>query len=205
MAPNDYEFTADWFSTVEPTWRALFQQFLPSAKKVLEIGSFEGRSAVWLIKNAFRPTETGDVYCVDTWEGSMEHVKEAMPLVQARFDRNVTNATADAPGINVHKIRDKSLSALVRLLAEGHGSSFDFIYIDGSHEAADVLNDLVLSFALCRIGGLIACDDYLWNFGQNPLLTPKLAIDSFVNCYSSKLSPISGAPLHQFFFRKNAA
>ena len=45
------------------------------------------------------------------------------------------------------------------LLAEGRQGSFDFIYVDASHRAPDVLLDAVLAFQLLRIGGLIIFDD----------------------------------------------
>ncbi len=199
---NGYEFTIDWFSHFEALWKGLFQQLVPGARKILEIGSFEGRSTVWLIEHGFPAQKAGEIHCIDTWEGGVEHRGVPMDAVQSRFDRNVEIARRRSPGVVVHKIKSVSLAALASLMAQGHRSSFDFIYIDGSHQAADVLGDLVMAFALCRVGGIIACDDYMWNFGQNPLLTPKLAIDSFVNCFSTKLLPVMGPPLQQLFLSK---
>src|SRR5579863_1022332 len=184
MQIDGYEFSVDWFSPFADVWRALFQRFLPGPKKILEIGSYEGRSTTWLIENAFPRHATGDLYCIDTWQGSVEHDRNAMPDVERRFDHNVDTAKGRCPGISVHKIKSASQVALKRLSLEGHGGSFDFVYVDGSHQAADVLTDLVLAFELCRVGGLITCDDYLWSFGQNPLLTPKVAIDAFTNCFT---------------------
>ncbi|HEY1506651.1 MAG TPA: class I SAM-dependent methyltransferase, partial [Stellaceae bacterium] len=128
----------------------------------------------------------------------------AMGAVEARFDRNIAIAKAKCPEVAVHKIKSRSNHALAKLLPE-HAESFDFIYVDGSHQAADVLTDLTLAFGLCRVGGLIACDDYLWQFGQNPLLVPKIAIDSFVNCFTLKVAPLNGVPLDQLWIRKRAA
>ncbi|HWE72366.1 MAG TPA: class I SAM-dependent methyltransferase [Stellaceae bacterium] len=200
-----FEFTADWFSAAEPTWRAIFQQLIPDARKILEIGCYEGRSVVWLIKNGFRRGMAGDLYCIDNWKGSVEHSSATMQDVFARFKRNVERAYKAAPAITVHRLEADSRPALAKLYLEGHGGSFDFVYVDASHQAPDVLSDLVLAFELCRVGGIVACDDYLWNFGRNPLHTPKIAIDAFVNCYAAKLTPVSGVPLYQFFFKKIAA
>ena len=36
---------------------------------------------------------------------------------------------------------------------------YDIIYIDGSHEARDVLEDAVLAYRLLKIGGLLIFDD----------------------------------------------
>ena len=64
---------------------------------------------------------------------------------------------------------------------------YDLIYIDGNHSAATVLEDMVLSFRLLRTGGVMICDDYTGGWGKNHLHFPKLAIDSFVNCYWDQL------------------
>lgn len=65
---------------------------------------------------------------------------------------------------------------------------FDFIYIDGSHNAIDVLEDAVLSFRLLKNNGIIAFDDYLWNDEQYSDGTyPKLAIDAFISIYDHKI------------------
>lgn len=42
---NDYSFTVDWFSQHVPVWTALVDDLGP-VTKVLEIGSYEGRSTV---------------------------------------------------------------------------------------------------------------------------------------------------------------
>lgn len=198
---NQFEFTQDWFGPYEPIWIEVFQRLLPAASKMLEIGSYEGRSATWLIGNAL--SDHGRLYCIDTWAGGMEHDASIMGAVEARFDRNIAIAKVHKPGVEVQKIKSTSELALARLLGE-HSDSFDFIYVDGSHQAADVLTDLVLAFHLCRVGGLIACDDYLWQFGQNPLLVPKMAIDAFVNCFTQKIAPLNGVPLDQLWLRKRA-
>src|SRR5579871_2499490 len=127
---NGYEFTIDWFSHFEALWKGLFQQLVPGARKILEIGSFEGRSTVWLIEHGFPAQKAGEIHCIDTWEGGVEHRGVPMDAVQSRFDRNVEIARRRSPGIVVHKIKSVSLAALASLMAQGQRSSFDFIYID---------------------------------------------------------------------------
>lgn len=198
---DQFEFTQDWFGPYEPIWTEVLRRLLPRSSKILEIGSYEGRSATWLIRNAL--SDDGVLYCIDTWSGGIEHDPSIMGAVEARFDRNIAIARAHKPGVKVRKIKGTSDLALARLLGE-HANSFDFIYVDGSHQAADVLTDLILAFGLCRVGGLIVCDDYLWQFGQNPLLVPKTAIDAFVNCFMLKVAPLNGVPLDQLWLRKRA-
>jgi predicted O-methyltransferase YrrM len=200
-----YEFSVDWFAPFEPIWLQMFAQMVPVPKRILEIGSYEGRSATWLIKHAFTPNFPAALYCVDTWEGGIEHNAAAMPDVESRFDRNIAMARAAHPWVEVVKLKGISKLVMAGLLSQGHQTSFDFIYIDGSHQAADVLSDLVIAFDLCRVGGLIACDDYLWQFSEkNPLLMPKLGIDAFVNCFGDKVSVVRGMPLAQLWLKKVA-
>ena len=71
------------------------------------------------------------------------------------------------------------------------GLPADFIYIDGSHEAPDVLADLVLAFRLLSGGGVVLCDDYLWSPEEpadaDVLGCPKLAVDTFTNIHRRQI------------------
>lgn len=205
---GEYRYSADWFSMCIPTWQELFSQ-LPDVAKILEIGSFEGRSTVWLIENAFRAGAKAEIYCVDTWQGGVEHQGADMPAIEQRFLRNVAIAKSrSAAAVTVHVRKGLTTGVLAALISEGHANSFDAIYVDGSHQCPDVLHDLVLSFQLCRVGGVIICDDYEWSMegpGREDLLNqPKLAIDSFVNCYRRKLEVV-GITLRQAYLRKSSA
>ena len=95
---------------------------------------------------------------------------------------------------------------MAKLLGDGASGAFDFIYIDGSHAAPDVLADAVLAFALLRVGGVIAFDDYVWGpeEGQGPFNSPKLGIDAFVNTYIEKLRIVRRTPLWQLYVAKIA-
>mgnify|MGYP006284026743 CR=1 FL=1 len=107
--------------------------------------------------------------------------------------------------LNVHKGR--SAVELAKLIAAGKSGYFDLVYIDGSHQAPDVLLDAALGFALTRVGGLLIFDDYLWSEslagGRDPLRCPKLAIDAFTNIHARKLD-ILFAPLDQLYVCKTA-
>ena len=59
--------------------------------------------------------------------------------------------------------------------------SFDFAYIDASHEAADVLADAVLTWPLLKPGGLLGFDDYEWHLNPDPEQRPGPGIDAFLS------------------------
>lgn len=196
----NYDFTEDWFSRHVPVWEQIVALAAP-VRRVLEVGSYEGMSATWLIER----TTAEEVYCIDTWEGGREHTDVDMSAVEARFDKNVTEAMR-VRSANLIKMKMPSVVGLSKLLAEGGFNSFDFIYLDGGHECHDVLTDFALAYRLCRIGGIIALDDYLFRCDQDesPLLKPKMAIDAVANCLHGRLIPVLNAPLYQIFFMKRA-
>lgn len=208
------EYTQDWFSHHIPVWDRIIAQEKP--RRILEIGSFEGRSACYLIeKCAASVGGELSINCVDTWEGSFEHrpgasVAAVMGDVERRFDHNTRLALAKvAKHVALRKLKRNSRDALAGLIAEGALESFDLIYIDGSHEAPDVLADATMAFPLLRIGGILIFDDYLWSMqrpgAQDVLLMPKLAIDAFMNIYQRKMLVFQDLPLRQLYARKVSA
>lgn len=170
---------------------------------MLEIGSYEGRSTCYFIETC---KQLEELHCIDTWLGGIEHDSSTMHAVESRFDRNVQE-TIDTHNPNLKFIKHKDSSRVVLgELLRTHRSQFDLVYVDGSHQAADVLMDAVLGFELLKLGGLIAFDDYLWHLeavgSQDLLNMPKFAIDSFVNVYQRKLQVLVGTPLYQIYLRK---
>src|SRR5262245_64396192 len=198
MDGRNYEFTSDWFTHVSQTWSQLLHAAVPS--KVLEIGSYEGRSTCFLIET-IGARRSYDIYCVDPWESGDFHGTDMGP-VERRFDSNVALARSAAsnPG-SLTKFKGRSSDVLPRMLASGHRETFDMVYVDGSHDAPDVLVDAVLGFYLCRPGGLLIFDDYLWSSEpegkQDILKMPKPAIDAFVNLFRNRLHIVEKTPLYQ--------
>ena len=208
-ADSPFEFSNTWFRDAAlPFW----DELIPGLQlaTVLEVGSYEGASACYLVERIASQTPL-TLHCIDTWDGGTEHQPDGsapadMKRVEQRFHRNIQAAiqrAAHPVDLCVHK--GASDVSLVRLLAEGNAGSFDFIYIDGSHQAPDVLSDAVLAFKLLRVGGHLVFDDYIWSeplpSGQDPIRCPKPAIDAFTTLYCRKLH-ILQAPLWQLYVRK---
>lgn len=191
-----YEFSNQWFEVgAKKIWDELIPLINP--RTALEVGSYEGASACYLI-DKLAPNLT--LHCIDTWAGSSEHINGShadtdginMGEVERRFFSNINKAIAphlDAISIHIHK--GESALELSKLLAGGLDEYFDFIYIDGSHVACDVLLDAVLSFKLLKVGGVMVFDDYFWwepsPHGKDILRCPKLAIDCFTNIFANKI------------------
>ncbi len=203
---GQYEFSVDWFSPHWRNWLVITEG--KKLSKILEIGSFEGRSTCSMIEQFSRDASL-EMFCIDSWDAGFEDGSFDMIGVEQRFDRNVARAiTGSANTVKVYKHKGQSAQQLVALLANGHRQSFDLVFVDGSHQAADVLGDLVLAYHLCAVGGLIICDDYLWSGEphghEEPLKTPRPAIDAFVGTFCRKVEQIGGLPLYQVYLRKTA-
>jgi hypothetical protein len=91
-----YEFTNRWFEPSRPIWDQLLTRHKPD--KILEIGTYEGASATYLIEKIGAEREL-ELHCVDTWEGSIENKPDGvaatdMQAVERRFLANIDIATA---------------------------------------------------------------------------------------------------------------
>jgi predicted O-methyltransferase YrrM len=208
-----YAFTSDWFTSAEPTWRELTRALKP--RTILEIGSFEGRSACWMIDTLPAMASAGvDLVCIDRWgHGSVQRPGDQTPSglesVEQRFDHNVSLAVKRATHpVSVRKLKGESLAGLATLLVEGRARAFDMVYVDGGHSAPDVLADAVLAFRLLRVGGLMIFDDYLWvndpTRSDDILRTPKPAIDAFLNIHWHAMRIVPGKPVYQVYATKIA-
>lgn len=203
---SEFEFTNNWFDLLaKGVWDQLIPRIRPA--RILEVGSYEGASACYLIGQLAKDAGI-EIHCVDSWQGGVEHQSGGidMAAVESRFRKNVQLAidrVANKVELVVHK--GTSDVCLSRLVADGRKNYFDFVYIDGSHQAPDVLCDAALGFKLLKVGGIMVFDDYLWAEelpnGKDPLRCPKPAIDAFVNVNFRKLN-ILPAPLYQLYMQK---
>jgi hypothetical protein len=166
-------FTADWLLGHTPRWETIMRELEGRGARLLEIGSYEGLSACYLLWRL----EDATITCVDTFEGSLEHEGDHVQsgMLETIFDANV--ALVDATRVN-KRVGD-SRRVLLELLAGEE--RFDFVYVDGSHLALDVLIDAAFTWRLLNVGGFLLFDDYRWsNLGDDPLLRPGPAIDVFL-------------------------
>jgi predicted O-methyltransferase YrrM len=190
-------FNQNYFQPYEAAWNHLLKRIAWKAdepKTVIEVGSYEGSSAYWIMANMLRSPESR-LYCIDAWEGDGAQARYEL------FMRNIDELPARG---QIEVMRDWSHKALLKLLQDGVRA--DLLYIDGSHAAPDVLRDMVLGFELVKPGGFMIGDDYLWadpRFGgQHVLGRPKVAIDAFTTIYGDKLKIVFGMPNNQTYFQK---
>lgn len=189
-----YRYTTDWFYWAPTVWTKLIPH-MPERKRFLEIGSFEGRSTVWTIDNLME--DGGCIYAIDTWEGGEEHSANDMTQAESNFEHNTALIRLKHPDRYVAKIKCDSRIALCRLVDE---KPFDFIYVDGSHRAKDVMTDACIAWGMLRPGGIMVFDDYMWGDARDLLHRPKLAVDAFTNLFAEEGGVIHSS--YQLVFKK---
>ena len=185
---NGLIFSEDWFSRHKPVWDGILEAKKP--RHILEVGSFEGLSATYLVEKASMFGEVA-ICCIDTWQGGEEHTGIDFVSVEDRFDKNLKYAMDRASNrVELLKLKMESYKALAGLIT--NDLKFDLIYIDGSHMAADVLSDAVLAFRLLRVGGTMIFDDYMLVDKDTDILHhPQLAITHFMSVYRKQMEQIN--------------
>lgn len=176
VAPKpEPQFTTDWFSFNVEVWTKVVLPRLPAFDQPLawlEIGSFEGRSARWVLDTVICDQPNRSLTCIDIWEWA--HKAEAV------FDENV--------GTRAIKIKKDASVALLDMIAAGH--VFDCVYIDGDHDGRVTLENAVLAWRVLKDDGILIFDDYRfvakrnWACGK---LTPDIGIDAFLAAYKLNL------------------
>ena len=182
-----YEFTEDWFSldTGEQVESTFWKHLLPyrgTPCNFLEIGSFEGRSTIWMLEKILTHPES-KLTCIDAWA---EWTGDAF----TRFTKNLHISGKKDKG----DVIKGSSQHYAGLLPREH---FDFIYVDGDHEASSVFQDAAVCFSLLKPGGIMALDDYLLGlkYPDSPgslavTQHPKETIDFFLKIFKDRIDVI---------------
>lgn len=118
---------------------------LADGKRVLEIGSYCGKSTICMAQTA------SHLSCVDTWDGT----GTCNPRNTAEeFRRNIRRY-----GVGNGVSAWQNTSGLPRC--------FDLVFIDGSHDEQSVRDDIERAVALLKPDGLLAFHDYRRHSGQH--------------------------------------
>ena len=173
-----------WYLDDLERWGRLFATDQPA--RVLEIGAFDGVSANVMLDVLFSHSDSS-VHCVDAFlpDPTTPQVNET---TRRLFEENMVAGGHEAQ-IRLHV--GLSLEVLARMITlSDFRSNFDFIYVDGSHLARNVLIDATQSWGLLKVGGIIVFDDYTWGARNDPYGRPKIAIDAFVKVFADRLFPV---------------
>lgn len=186
-----YKFTKNWFGSEEQIED--LKSILPDNNleiHLLEIGSFEGRSSVWFLDNLLT-NKKSTITCLDPW---MDYSQDEKSLnsydseeSQWKFGTDKIIDTflynIEASGFSDKVIVERGISTKILPKLLVNENKYDIIFIDGNHVAPFVLMDAVLSWDLLKVGGIMIFDDYLWMPERYKSLTPKIAVDSFIEVF----------------------
>jgi len=164
---SEGRFTHDWFYFHESQWRKHFGHLAGEVGlRVLEIGSFEGRSTTWFLREILTG-EGSHIVCVDHFDAYEGH--------EANFDHNI-RATGQAHRV----LKLRGLSQQVMRFLEP--AAYDFVYVDGDHRNLEVVQDAALAWKLLKPGGIAVFDDYEAASLPGTVSHPaKLAVDAFLS------------------------
>ena len=143
-----------------------YLNFLKENFNYLEIGSYEGNSAMF-VANTFPKSK---VYCVDNWNKTEEYGDQNFDIVEKNFDYNTSSFN------NILKFKNNSDEFFKK-----NNTLFEVIYIDGYHRDFQVLKDCRNAWKILKKDGLLICDDYIWNFYENIKENPCYSINKFMD------------------------
>jgi predicted O-methyltransferase YrrM len=180
LGSSDYIYTNNWFEDQRPIHEKFLCniEYVSNSIKILEIGAHEGRSSVFFSK--FLVHKDSSLTSIDPFLPE----DTTSPVKDDTFQIYKHNIKLTGKESQIFLEKDYSINVLTKLYSKNE--KFDYVLIDGSHLSKDVIADAILSFELIKSGGIIFFDDYLGG-DINSLQCPKIAIDSFVNCFRDKL------------------
>ena len=133
---KDFKFSRNYFKHNASIWYEILNKnfFLNKKVNVLEIGTFEGMSFLFFQKYL----QLENLYCVDVIEN------ENFKLNKEKFKN--------------YKFFNTSSDDFFKKITD---IKFDIIYVDGSHYAKDVYNDIINSYHKLTENGILIIDDFL--------------------------------------------
>ncbi len=173
-----YEFSRDWFSNQLPNWVKIIQPLGDRGPiQALEIGSFEGMSACWLLDNVLLDPAS-HLTCIE-------------PALRPEFQHNLEKTDRAA---QVTILPELSFEGLAHLPPQ----HYDLAYIDGCHAPWVAFRDAVMTWPLLKPDAVMVIDDY--QYAGLPEDCPQPGVDLFMLLFSGCFETIYSG--YQLFLRK---
>jgi len=176
-------FSSAWFDhnialfSVILSFVRLFSIFRSSPLVCAELGSWEGRSSLFILHSL----PSVKLYCVDTWQGADEHQdSDHLADIENRFLSNVDQFVRDSSCIPCRM-------STVDFFHTHSSVSFDFCYLDASHSYEDALIDIFHIVPLMKPCSFLIFDDYLWNYYDNPMSNCGHALNVFMKTKKNRI------------------
>jgi hypothetical protein len=150
------------------------------ASRIIEVGTWKGRSAFFMADRLTAADVPFELVCVDTWLGSTERWydeavackrEKALKLQHGRpgiYEQFIANVIKKGYARSIVPFPVPSTIAFKVLRKLGYTAQF--VYIDGNHDQWDVAHDIRNYWQLLEPGGILCGDDYTWS-GVNAAVT----------------------------------
>lgn len=172
-----YNFSSDWFSYKIPPWIKCVKYPKNRHLRVLEIGSFEGRSTVFILTN----WPNSRIDCVDPW----------LDYAEVPFKNGMGGLSEKNFDFNTRKFNNRIMKYKLKstdFFSKSTLSLYDIVYIDGLHLASSVFSDATNSHFRLRVGGYMIFDDYFWAFYSNYKEKTIYGVNQFIAVYGKYYS-----------------
>jgi hypothetical protein len=156
---------------------------------MIEIGCYEGITTCWVAEIGKIHNNKFKIYAIDPHTTINNNHAFDFDIIKRTFEYNISKS----PG-NIVYINKYSYEGLVDLIQQKETA--EFIFVDGDHTSAAVLEDMILSWRLLPVGGVMLCDDSIgWKWidekGNSPVqFSPRMGIEMFIQANWHKLELI---------------
>jgi len=176
-----YKFSVDWFSNNISRWQTYvvpYLKSLPGPIKCLEVGVYEGRSALWTVEQCLLKNPASQIWLVDTWtrKGSWKAFLKNLSLFKEYHPKVRQDKLVVCRGEYAEVLRSPELS----------DQQFDFIYLDLHGDSKDMIETAVHAWPLLKPGGMLVFDDYT-SSQEHDGACMKQGIDAFLDLYAYDL------------------
>ena len=178
-----YKDIHGWF-TFPQFYSTIAEKFQPAVQDryhIVEVGTWLGQSAAYLAVELINNGNSHNVIfdCVDTWEGSSEHLNEdgllefdwnvpsekGLPILKEKclmttdelYNKFLSNIEPVRHIVNPIKMKSVDAAKLYE------DSSLDLVFIDAGHSFDNVVADIEAWLPKVRPYGFIAGHDYEWD------------------------------------------
>lgn len=134
----------------------------PNNSYLVEVGSWLGRSVIYLAEQVAASKKNIHIFAVDTFRGSAEHCPEDQALINRSyghiFRQFVANLRENGAHTYVTPIPLPSLEAVKYF----DDKSIFMVYLDAQHDYEWVKSDIAAWRSKVQPGGMLAGHDYGW-------------------------------------------
>lgn len=153
-----------WFNLDEGHQLAQWVKELPKDARILEVGSWHGRSSRFIADNL---PEHGQLWCCDTWVGSSGEPEMHATAKEREGDHahqywwcNLQPYIATGRVVPVRMHSSNAAHTIGHLIEKSEMEKFDLIFIDGDHSETGIKTDIEAWLPLLKEGGLLCGHDY---------------------------------------------